>query len=44
MYSVDNLVVCLGDIDGHVGRYIIGYNGVHGRYCVGQCIWKKECY
>ena len=33
MHSVDDLVVCLGDTNGHVGRQIDGF---HGGYGVGQ--------
>ena len=32
----DDLVMYLGDFNGHVGRHIYGFNGVHGGYCVGQ--------
>ena len=28
--------MCLGDFIGHVSRHIDGFNGVHGRYSVGQ--------
>ena len=28
--------MCLGDFNGHVGRHIDGFNGVHGGYGVGQ--------
>ena len=30
------LVMCLGDFNGHVGRHIDGFDGVHGGYDVGQ--------
>ena len=33
MYSADDLVTCLGDVNRHVGRHI---DGVHGGYGVGQ--------
>ena len=33
MHSVGDLVMCLCDTNGHVGRHI---EGVHGRYGVGQ--------
>ena len=36
MHSADDLVVCLGDINGHFGRHIDGFDGVHGGYSVGQ--------
>ena len=29
MYGVDDIVVCLGDRNGHVGRLIEGFDGVH---------------
>ena len=31
MHSTGDLVMCLGDINGHVGRHIDGFDGVHGR-------------
>ena len=36
MHSADDLVMCLGDFTGLVGRYIDGFDGVHGGYGVGQ--------
>ena len=30
MHSADDLVMCLGDCNGHVGRHIDGFDGVHG--------------
>ena len=39
MHSVDDLIVCLGDINGHVGRHIDGFNGVHGDCGVGHRIF-----
>ena len=33
VYSADDLVVCLGDFNGHVGRHV---DGPHGGYGVGQ--------
>ena len=36
MHSVDDLVMCLGDFNGHVGRHIDGFDGMHGGHCVGQ--------
>ena len=36
MHSADDLVMCLGDFNGHVGRNIDGFYGVHGGYGVGQ--------
>ena len=35
MHSAGDLVMCLGDINGHVGRHIGGFNGDHGGYGVG---------
>ena len=36
MHSAGDLVMCLDDINGHVGRYINGFDGVRGGYGVGQ--------
>ena len=36
MHSVDGLVMCLCDLNGHVGRHIVGFDGVHGGYGVDQ--------
>ena len=36
MHSSDYLVMCLGYINGHVGRHIDGFDWVHGVYGVGQ--------
>ena len=36
MHSADDLVLCLGDFNGHVGRHIDGFYGVYGGYGVGQ--------
>ena len=36
IHSADDLVMCLGDFNGHVGRHIDGFDGVHGGYGVGQ--------
>ena len=36
MHSADDLVMCLGDLNGHVGRYIDGFDWLHGGYGVGQ--------
>ena len=33
MHSADDLVMCLGDINGYIGRHI---DGIHGVHCVGQ--------
>ena len=34
MHSVDDLVVCFSDFNGHVGRPINGFDGVLGGYGV----------
>ena len=34
--------MCLGDFNGHVGRHIDDFDGVHGGYDDGQGIWKEE--
>ena len=36
MGYADDLVMCLGDFNGHIGRVIYGFVGVHGGYGVGQ--------
>ena len=36
MHSADDLVMCLGYFNGHVGRHIDSFDGVHGGYGVGQ--------
>ena len=33
MHSAGDLVMCLGDCNGHVGRHIDGFDGVQGGYC-----------
>ena len=35
MRSADGLDMCLGDFNGHVGRHIDGFDGVHGWFGVG---------
>ena len=30
MHSADGLVMCLGDFNGHFGKHIDGFVGVHG--------------
>ena len=36
VHSADDLVMFLGDINGHVRRHIYGSDWVHGGYCIGQ--------
>ena len=36
MYSACELVMCLGYFNGHVGRHIDGFDGVHVGYDIGQ--------
>ena len=54
MHSAVDLVMCLCDINGHIGRHIDGFNRVHGGYGVGQrnldgsmllefCLEKEVC-
>ena len=35
MHCAGDIVMCLGDFNGHVGRHIDGFNWVHGGYGVG---------
>ena len=30
MHSADDLVMCLGDFNGHVGKHINGFDGGYG--------------
>ena len=36
MHSADDLVICLGDFNGHFGRHIDVFDEVHGECGVGQ--------
>ena len=36
MHYADDLVMCLGDFNGHIGWHVDGFDGVHGGYGVGQ--------
>ena len=36
MHSADDLVMCLGDCNGHIGRHIDGLEGMCGGHGVGQ--------
>ena len=36
MHSADDLVICLGDSNGHVGKHIDGFDGLHRGYGVGH--------
>ena len=36
MHSADDLVMCLGDFNAHVGKHIDSFDGVYGGYGVGQ--------
>ena len=40
MHSAGDLVMCFGDINGHFGWYIDGFDGVNGGYGVGP--WNLE--
>ena len=44
MHTAGDLVMCLGDINGHVGRHIDGFGVVHGGYGNVRGIWMEECY
>ena len=35
-HSAGELVMCLGDINGHIGWHIDGFDGAHGEYGIGQ--------
>ena len=36
MHSAGDLVMCLGDFHGYVGRHIDAFDWVHGGYGLGQ--------
>ena len=36
MHSADDLVMCLDDFNGRIGRHIYGFDEVHGGYGVGE--------
>ena len=36
MESAGDLAMCMDDYNGHVGRHIDGFDGVHGGYGVGK--------
>ena len=36
MHSADDLAMHIGDFNGHIGRHIDGFEGVHGGYGVCQ--------
>ena len=36
IHSADDLVMCLGKYNGHIGRHIGEFDGVHRGYGVGQ--------
>ena len=36
MHSADDLVMCLGNFNGHIGRHIDGFDGMHGGNGAGQ--------
>ena len=36
MHSADEMVMCLNNINGHIGRKIYGFGGFHGGYGIGE--------
>ena len=44
MHSADDLVMSLNDFNGHMGRHVDGFDGVHGGHSVCQRNLKDECY
>ena len=44
MHSAGDLIMCLGDFNGHIGRHINGFDGVHDGYGIGRMNSKEECY
>ena len=43
MHSVDELALCLGNIDGHVGWHVDGLDGVGLGFGAGQRNVEGEC-
>ena len=43
MHSTDDLVMCLHDLNGHVGRHIDGFDGFKDMVYI-RGIWKEECH
>ena len=39
MSDDDDLVMCLGDLNGHVGMHMDVFYGIHAGYGVGQKKW-----
>ena len=35
MHSTGELVICLGELNGHIGRHSDGFDDIHGGYGVG---------
>ena len=44
MHSVDDLIVCFGDLNGHVGRHVDVFHCVYEGYGIGQGYLEGECY
>ena len=42
MHSEDDTVMCLGDINGHIGSHIDGFDEVHGVWCRSEKFTRKE--
>ena len=36
MHSADDLSMCVGDLNGHFGRHIDGFDWVHGGFGIGR--------
>ena len=51
MHYADDLVMCLGDFNGHVGRHFcglhgghsVGYGNLEGRLILDFCLEKELC-
>ena len=44
MHCAGDIGMCLGDLNGHGGRRIDGFNGVIGVYGIGQRNLEGKCY
>ena len=36
IHSADDIVICMGDFNGHDDRHLDGFDGVDGGYCVAE--------
>ena len=44
MHSMDDFLVCLGDINGHKNWHLYGFGGVRGGYGAGRRIIERRMF